>query len=51
MKESNRNVSLVDYASRLTKLRVSVSRSTSPRKPCMLLALIDLAESGALENN
>lgn len=44
-------MSLVDYASRFTKLRVNVARSTNPHKPCMLLAVIDLAEAGALENN
>ncbi len=42
---------LDEYTTAFAKLRVNTARSTSPHKPCMLLAVLDLAEAGALEKN
>jgi hypothetical protein len=39
---------LEEFATAFTKLRVN---KNSPHKPCMLLAVLDLAEAGALANN
>ena len=44
-------MTLEEYATAFTKLRVNTARSSSPHKPCMLLAVLDLAEAGALESN
>ena len=44
-------MTLEEYATAFTKLRVNTARSSSPHKPCMLLAVLDLAEAGALEKN
>ena len=45
-------MSLDEYADAFSRLRVNTSHgSTSPHKPCMLLALLDLAEGGGLEKN
>ncbi len=42
---------LDEYATAFSKLRVNTAQSISPHKPCMLLAVLDLAEAGALERN
>ncbi len=44
-------MTLEEYAKAFTKLRVNTARASSPHKPCMLLAVLDLAEAGALEKN
>ena len=44
-------MTLEEFATAFTKLRVNTARSSSPHKPCMLLAVLDLAEAGALEKN
>ncbi len=42
---------LDEYATAFAKLRVNTARSSSPHKPCMLLAMLDLAEAGTLATN
>ncbi len=42
---------LAEYATTFARLRVNIARSSSPHKPCMLLAVLDLAEAGAMEQN
>jgi putative restriction endonuclease len=44
-------MTLEEFATAFTKLRVNTARSSSPHKPCMLLAVLDLAEAGALAKN
>ena len=44
-------MNLEAFATAFTKLRVNTARSSSPHKPCMLLAVLDLAEAGALAKN
>jgi hypothetical protein len=44
-------MNLEEFATAFTKLRVNTARSSSPHKPCMLLAVLDLAEAGALAKN
>jgi len=42
---------LDEIATAFWKLRVNTARTSSPHKPCMLLAVLDLAEAGALAKN
>lgn len=42
---------MTDYIEKFAKLRVNTSGGVSPHKPCLLLAVIDLAEAGGLEEN
>lgn len=42
---------MTDYVKKFEQLRVNTSGGISPHKPCLLLAVIDLAEAGALEKN
>lgn len=45
-------MSLALYLDRLRRLQVNVARGrASPHKICMLLAVLDLARSGALREN
>lgn len=40
-----------DYQDKFSKLRVNTAGGISPHKPCLLLAVIDLAEAGNLATN
>lgn len=43
---------MADYRDRFSKLKVNTSGGhASPHKPCLLLAIIDLAEAGSLSSN
>ena len=42
---------MTDYFDKFQRLRVNTSGGVSPHKPCLLLAVIDLAEAGSLEDN
>ena len=42
---------MTDYFDKFGRLRVNMAGGISPHKPCLLLAVIDIAEAGALSSN
>ena len=44
-------MSLQEYCAKFAALKINTSRTTSPHKACMLLAVLDMARGGALTSN
>lgn len=42
---------MTDYINKFSNLRVNTAGGISPHKPCLLLAVVDLAEAGGLTEN